>query len=343
MVNQRGHVRGLAAIVALLALALGACAPQAWQTDTGDVKPLGTVTSALTQYIRERASAPDENPAQVYRPWVALVPTHDDSGFRRGVFDLNVGLPRMLAPLLAELDACRVVPQAAVEEAVSRRDHRWIKSHLQGLADTLQADFVVSSTLYTYKYERVHVGDPLIAGYKSYAGTVELAMELHSTRPLVSIGSIKAHEESRSRGLGLDLLGKPREGDRQFANLEQMTFGSEEFRATALGEATVLTLQQLAADLAGLLRPRELSDVEDEPRILSVFGEEVFINLGHAHGIQKGYRFTVSGGTRTDVPVVEVCDVISDTVSRVTVLRGADEIAPGQRLELISGETGKRE
>jgi hypothetical protein len=38
-----------------------------------------------------------------------------------------------------------------------------------------------------------------------------------------------------------------------------------------------------------------------------------------------------------------VRDVISDTVSRVTVLRGADEIAPGQRLELISGETGKRE
>jgi hypothetical protein len=32
-----------------------------------------------------------------------------------------------------------------------------------------------------------------------------------------------------------------------------------------------------------------------------------------SNGIQKGYRFTVSGGSRTDVPVVEVRDVISET------------------------------
>ena len=345
MVQDMDHALRPTALVALLsALALGACTTLAWQQasarDTGPAEP---VSSALALYIHSRASAPVEDPAAAYRPWVALVPIHEDSGFRRGVFDLPVDLPRMLAPMLAERDVCRVVPPAAVEAAVAGRDHRWVEKHLQVLADTLKADYIVSGTLHVYRFERLHVGDPLLAGYKSYGGTVEMSAALHGTSPLTAVGSVTVRRESRDRGLGLDLLGRPRKGDEQFINLERMTFGGDEFRATTLGEATVLTLQQLALDLACMLQPRDLSSVEDEARILSVFGDEVFINLGHAHGIQKGYRFTVSGSTRVDAPVVEVLDVISDNLSRVTALRGADGIAPGQTLELIGAEVSRGE
>lgn len=344
MVQDMDHPLRPTALVAFLsALALGACTTPAWQVSAGDSGDAEPVPSALAHYLESRASAPVEDPAAAYRPWVALVPIHEDSGFRRGVFDLPFDLPRMLAPMLAARDVCRVVPPAAVETAVTGRDHRWVEEHLQALADTLQADYLVTGTLHVYRFERLHVGDPMLAGYKSYGGTVEMSAALHGTSPLGAVGSVKIRKESKDRGLGLDLLGKPRKGDEQFINLDRMTFGGDEFRATALGEATVLTLQQLALELDRMLEPRELSDVEDEPRILSVFGDEIFINLGHAHGIQKGYRLSVLGGPRADVPVVEVHDVISDNVSRVVALRGADRIAPGQTLELIGAEADRGE
>ena len=319
----------------LLPCLLGACTLATWQEAPGTTAQAGDEPSPLADYLRSRATGPTEDPTTAYRPWVALVPIHEDAGFRRGVFNLPTDLPRMLEPVLAERNVCHVVPPEAVEEAIAGRDHSWISAHLQELADTLRVDFVVSGILHSYKFERVHIGDPLIGGFKSYVGIVELDARLHGGSPLGPVGSVSIHKESRNRGLGLDLLGKPREGDEQFKNLERMTFGSAEFRATALGEATVLAIQQEAIDLAELLRPKKLRDADDVPRIISVFGAEIYINLGHVHGVQKGYRFTVEGGSGADVPIVEVADVISANVSRVEALRGAEEILPGQGLELI--------
>jgi len=320
----------------ILVVGLTACGTMGWRlTPPTAERYTAPAPSVLAEHLESRQTAASDSAEATYRPWVVVAPFYEDAGFRDDVFDLPRDLPRMLEPLLAARDICRVVPAAAVEVAVAGRDHRWVESHQQELSDMLMADFLVVGALHTYKFERLHVGNPLVAGYKSYVGTVELSARMFGGSPLGLIGSVQITRESQNRGLGLDLLGKPREGDEQFNRLEHMRFDSDEFRATALGEATVQALQQLATELDQLLRPGELTDLDEEPQILSVFGDEVFINLGHTHGVRLGYRFTVSGSAHVDPPVVEVRDVISDNVSRVVALRGGGLIEPGQRVELI--------
>ena len=110
-------------------------------------------------------------------------------------------------------------------------------------------------------------------------------------------------------------------------NLGSMTFGSEEFRETAIGQATVTVMADLVGKLAHLVKPRALETGDDGARVLSVFGEEIFIGLGSANGVHPGYRFTVHPSpARAErdgldpvgvVGVIEILDVIGARISRV--------------------------
>ena len=128
-----------------------------------------------------------------------------------------------------------------------------------------------------------------------------------------------------SRGLGIDLLGKPRKQDEQFINLGSMAFGSEEFLATALGEATAAAVTEMTAKLAEELQPASIELGDDETaEIISVHDDEVYINLGTENGLHTGYRFDVFAAAdlsdSTPIAVVAVQDVIGARLSRVRIV-----------------------
>jgi hypothetical protein len=245
----------------------------------------------------------------------------------------------MLGLVLGESQVCRVVPPAVTAELVAGRGADWSVAHQTQLSDSLLADYVISGVLTDYNFERLHVGDPLLGGYKSWEGTAELEVRLVG-------GGLRHQSQARhviqNRGLGLDLLGKPREQDLHYVRLEEMEYGGSEFLQTALGEATQNMMRQIVTELTQILQPRRLIGVDTMPTVLSVSDGEVFIDVGIDHGVRRGYRFTVDPrGTRPAVvddesAVVEVQEVISAGVSRATLLRG--HATAGQTLRLIISE-----
>ena len=82
--------------------------------------------------------------------------------------------------------------------------------------------------------------------------------------------------------------------------------------------------------------------MSDPAEILSVYGDEIFINLGSENAVHRGYRFEVYPGperaieegldTLASVALVEVADVVGASVSRVVMI-GSGEIASGDRLK----------
>jgi hypothetical protein len=335
------------AIAVCLVLAGASCAPlQPPQTEWGgetqapDADP--DTPSALEQFRERRAHIKDD-PAAYYRPWIAVLPFDDESGFRDGVWDLHNGPAQLLSAEMLRATAWRVVPYAAVLQVVGERPRRWQDEQLQQLADSLGADLLLTGVLLDYNMERLSVGDPLIGGYKAYKGLAEIEVHLVRAADLERIGNAHAQQETVDRGLGLDLLGKPREQDYQFLNLGQMTYGSDEFRGTAIGQATMTVMDDLMQQMAHLVRPQGIQVSSGMAQILSVFGPELFINVGSENGLQKGYRFAVYPGRERAaavdpeerIAVVEVEDIIGARVSRVRALSGIDQLEVGDRLELI--------
>ncbi len=328
----------------LAVLALAGCLPRVLSGpspggsnggEPGD-QPSG---AQLQAYLDQRASGGDE---AAYRPWVAVLPFEDDSGFRDGVWDLVREVPRMLSAEMEEVSAWHVVPFAAVEEVAGGGKPRWTDEELRRIGEVLQAEVLARGTLLDYNMERLHVGDPLIGGYKSYKGVAEMEVRLVRVSDLGRIGSAHSRQETIDRGLGLDLLGKPRKQDYQFANLGEMAYGSEEFRSTAIGQATVEAMEDLVEKSVPLVRPTGIRIGSATPEILSVSGEEMFINMGSENGVHQGYRFAVfpaAGRIDLDpgrrIAVIEVREIIGTRVSKVAALSGAGQIQAGDRIELI--------
>lgn len=342
-------------ILLLAALSLAAapgCAPlqppAQVDTDAGGVVAVvhsAAGPSALESYRERRAQTVDV-PAAYYRPWIAVLPFDDKSGFREGVWDIQNELARMLSQEMGRSTAWRVVPYAAVAEAVGERPRRWDDERLRQIGDTLEVDMLLTGELLDYNMERLTVGDPLVGGYKSYTGVAEIEVQLTRAASQERIGNAHSQQETVDRGIGLDLLGKPRKQDTQFYSLAQMEFGSEEFRDTAIGQATVSAMDEIIQLLTQLVRPQGIHVSSGNAQILSVFGDEVFINVGSENGVHRGYRFAVypsrehaeSLDPDHRIGVVEVEDIIGARVSRVAALSGGGDIGIGDRLELIGIE-----
>jgi hypothetical protein len=333
----------------LLLVLLGAwsCAPLTPSPEVPAVasapQPGAAPTTALEAYLARRRGAEDST--AVARPWIAVLPFVDASGFRKDLWDLGLEMSRLVAAEMAAYPDWQVVPSQAVEEAVGADAERDLTPGLAvACVRSLAVDLVLQGTVADFNMGRFTAGDPLLGGYKSYTGTAKLRATATRCADGGVVGEVTADREVVNRDLGLDLLGKPREQDVLFAGLAGTRFGSPEFRATVVGKATMEAVGQLLQDLVALTSPQGLEVKGRLPEVLSVYGEDVYINLGSEDRVRAGYCFEVVAGPQRVreegedphrvLGVVVVKEVIGARLSSVRVLRGAGSFGQGDRLQL---------
>lgn len=301
--------------------------------------------SALGHYLHLRHLQADTTAAA--RPYIAVLPLADESGFREGVWDVEHEMARLLNAKMAIQPDWHAVPYEVVAEVVGKT--RKIKKDQALLAGRrLEADFVIMGRLLDYDLRRLSVGDPMLGGYKSYAGVAELELRVLRVHDESEFDLLHTRKESIDRGLGLDLLGKPRDRDLQFVNLAKIPFGSADFDSTAIGQATQEAMGELVNKLIEMVKPSGLHLEGELAQILSVYGDEIYINIGSENGLHSGYRFGVYPGVERAsaelldalrrVALVEVKEVIGARLASVAVLEGREWIKVGDRLQLIQDE-----
>ncbi|MCY3762353.1 MAG: hypothetical protein OXH50_13965 [Gemmatimonadetes bacterium] len=329
-------------VVLLFAVSCAPLTKPVSETDSAATGPEEEQESPLDRYLQSRPG--EEAEAKSNKPWIVVLPMKDVSDFREGVWDIENEFPALLTEELGSQDVWRVVPYDAVQQVAGGAREHWSEEELFLLSSLLRADILLEGTILDYNMERLHIGDPLLAGYKSFSGLAELELTAMRGADLSTIGRLYSKKETTDRDLGLDLFGKPRERDYQYVNLGKMAFGSDEFLATPIGEATVQALVDIADKLSELILPGNIRLGSEPAEILSVYGEEIFINLGSENDVHRGYRFEVFPGperaieegldTLVSVALVEVTDVVGARVSRVVRI-GSGEIASGDRLKFV--------
>lgn len=330
------------------------CAPLTLQESppasaTGAAVPSAADTvkvSALDQYLHRRGLMAADSSAAA-RPYIAVLPFLDESGFRQGVWDVEHEMPRLLTAEMAVQPDWHTVPYEAVAEVVGKTKRLHPEQALLA-GRRLEADFVVLGKLKDYDMRRLSVGDPMLGGYKSYSGVADIELRVLRVHDQTEFDVLHTNKETIDRGLGLDLLGKPRDKDLQFINLDKIPFGSEDFASTAIGQATMEAMDELVNKLIEMLKPSGLNLNGELAQILSVHGDEVYVNIGSENGLHRGYRFEVfpdpgrAPGDSLDVlqriGVVEVEEVIGARLSSVRVVEGKEGLRAGDRLKLLGEE-----
>ena len=307
---------------------------------SGDATP--PPVPALAPYLHQREMEADSSAAM--RPYIAILPFIDQSGFRQDIWDVKQEMARLLSQRMSGRPDWHIVPYEAVVEVVGD-SRKWKPEKIFEIGNTLKADMVLEGILKDYNMGRLSVGDPMLGGYKSYSGVAEIELKVLRVSEQNELGTVQSRQETVDRDVGLDLLGKPRKQDIQFATLRQVPFGSEEFQATPIGEATLTAMDELIVKVMEMLRPSGFRLSAELAEILSVFGEEVYVNLGNENGLNRGYRFEVYPGperafregldTLQRLGIVEIQEVIGARLSRVRVLEGKGQIQPKDRLKLV--------
>lgn len=301
--------------------------------------------SALERYLHLRRLSADSTAAT--RPYIAVLPFVDKSGFRKGVWDLKREMARLLSEEMTAFPEWQVVPYEAMNEVVGESKKLDLPAAVEK-GRILEADIVLLGTIHDYNMERLSVGDPMLGGYKSYSGIAKLELRAVRVDDQSEMGLVEAERELVDRDLGLDLLGKPRDQDLQFAGLKEVAFGGEDFRATILGKATLETIDELLQKLVQQVRPQALNLGGQPAELLSVYGTDVYINIGSENRLRAGYRFEVFPGSQRvrqegidpllRIGVVEVQEIIGARLSSVRVLEGEKSLRAGDRLRLLVPE-----
>ena len=295
----------------------------------------------LDQFLHRKQLTADSTAVPLQ--YIVVMPLKNQSGFRKGIWDLEQEMAAMLSEKMADSPDWRVVPYEVAAAFVG--DQKEVKpERAVEVGRLVEADIVLVGAIKDYDLSRVTVGDPMLGGYKSYSGTAEFELQALEVKSGSELGAIHTKQESVDRGLGLDLLGRPRDQDIQFMKLHQLEFGSEEFLATAIGQVTVSAMQDLVLKMAQLIKPSELELTGEAPKVLSVFGAEVYINIGSENKLRPAYRFEVyPGPERVEgegmdagkrIGVVEVREIIGARLSSVRVVEGEGRIKAGDRLRL---------
>lgn len=268
---------------------------------------------------------------------IAILPFKDDSGFQ-GKWNLKLEIPKLLGRVLSRDSLFQIIPHDSVfilfPKKGSTKDYNLERIIEYG--QKLQADVVITGLIEDFDVSRFSLGDPSLAGYKSFSGSVKLKdVRLIRITDGKIISTLEAEKKMTDRDLGLDILGKPRKQDIEFYGLDKLEFGSSRFDKTIIGMVTNQALADLVEQIKSnlLLRPK----IETKGRnaiILSVNGDTGYVDVGSDDNSDTGSRLNVfksgTDSTETKVGTVEITEVMGAHLSKIRIVEGVGIIKPGQ-------------
>ncbi|MFC1650143.1 hypothetical protein ACFL2X_01095 [Candidatus Latescibacterota bacterium] len=283
---------------------------------------------------------------------IVVLPFYDDSGYR-GPWVLSKEVPEMLGDMLMD-DYFYVVPMDSVLESLpkppeksllmkflglfsNRKSDQKIMSDLEvvSIARKLNSDYAITGILDDFKFRRQGGGDVLIGGYKSYTTNVSLShvrvLRVVDASPL---GTIQGQADNKESGLGLELLGKPRERDIEFYSLDSLDFGSKRFLSTLMGMTAVEALNKVQREIRAVLTLPDTSFyAEKKFKIISSNNGIVSIDAGSSDGIKPGDRFRVfASESGILVGKINITEVWADHMSKGEIIEGRDEVRTGDMI-----------
>ena len=226
---------------------------------------------------------------------LAVIPFEDHSGFD-GAWDVEFGLTGLLSERLAAVQGYLVIgpdssarTEAAVEVAASDSGRP-----REALFDSLQAGYLVTGTIEEFGISRFGIVTPTLGGYQSYRAGARVSFSLWERGAAGAMLTDQAEAEVKQGGLGLTLLGKPTDEMAQWEMLDKLEFGSEAFMATIIGQAVDTLLIEMVGKFQAALPPQKNLESAIGPAVIvSIDGDQVYINRGFEDDVHIGDRFEV--------------------------------------------------
>ena len=226
---------------------------------------------------------------------LSVLPFEDRSGFD-GAWDVGAGLTDLLSQRLAAVSGYWVVKLDSAARAGAAGQPAAPDSFCPAAAlfDSLRAGYLIEGTIEEFGISRFGIVTPTLGGYQSYRAGIAVSFSLWERGAACALLSDRIEAENKQGGLGLTLLGRPTDEMQQWEMLDALEFGSEPFMASIIGGAVDTLLTKMVAGIRTALPPQRVLDSDIGPAVVvSIDGEQIYINRGFEDGVQVGDRFEV--------------------------------------------------
>jgi hypothetical protein len=304
------------------------------------------------------------------RPGFIFLPFQNKSDFI-GKWDVGADVPRFLSAYIKERYRIPTISPVIIknfqqEKQLSDASLDDVK-FWRDLFPRFQVRYLVAGSVVQFDVSRFMTGQPLLGGYESFKAEVIVSYVIYDLERTASSGSPvwirkgEASGEFADRSLTLTLFGKQSERTVEYRDLDKITFGTEEFNRTVIGQACFQLGEQFSLELEStlpsikawamtnpdslLLLSQSLDSISLslKPKtitgsIVFVEGASAFINLGSEDGIRLKQRLSVyRNGQRTKdrVGELEVVDVRGPHLSLAQIISGVKEIKVRDQVVVI--------
>lgn len=271
-----------------------------------------------------------------------FMPFRDKSKYK-GHWDIYTEIPRGLAD---SLYVSQFFKTLSIDSALVRLDKKELKGRISAeraldVGRQVGADYVVLGEIDELSMKRFRATVP-VGGYRSYQGLTGINLYPYKVIDGQPAGEVlrQVAEDSKRYGITNPAAFVPLE--KEYFLLGQMEWGSPEFHETLLGKSVGKDLMQLVAGLDSLIKPPAQLKVSSGPKIIDIDGVRAYINVGLADSVANGNKYGVWDRGRelkdpdtgailgTALPrrvgVVQIEQVLSEHLSLVRILEGAEEV-----------------
>lgn len=310
-----------------------------------------------------------------------FIPFKDESGFN-GKWNIKDDIPRYLSVYCRERFRVGVISPLmlknyALSEGIEEAQITSYK-YLAEYARHFKTRYIITGVISECSVTRFMVGDQLTAEYEAFAGEVQFRFTIYDGLKLQTPGSAAVLYEGIAEGiekdkaLGITLFGKQTDRTNQYYSLDDLSFGSEMFNRTIIGEAMVRCADDFATKLERtvpalsskvILLPGavQLDSVKTDSSIILrrhlitgqvviVDNDEVFINLGTADGLKIGDILSVYNegkelrdpktndvlGTNDEkIGDIQIIELRAEHLSLASIISGKKQIVPKLRVRKV--------
>lgn len=265
---------------------------------------------------------------------IAFLSFKDKSSYR-GSWNLSEDIPNFMSEYFREKYKSNIL-SPRVTENLTREE---IYPNINEALISKNCNYLVRGTITDFSINRLVAGEPKVAQYETYSNNIEIEFEVTELKTNKIIFLEKIEQKSSDLGVGITIFGKESETKKEFNQLDQLKFGSDDFLKTLVGKNLLKLCDKFSSRLETIIKlnanEKSIDTIKSESKtalkrkilqgeILFVDNEtkEVFVNLGKKDNLQIGMILPVyvEGDTIFDRSTGEILGITDRKIGEIEII-----------------------
>lgn len=265
---------------------------------------------------------------------VAFLSFKDNSNYK-GSWNLSYDVPDFISDYFREKYKINSLSPIVTENLINEG----INESLNEILIKRGYDYLIRGTITTFSINRLMAGEPKVAQYETYSNTIEIEFEVTDLKKNKIVFLEKIENKSSDLAVGVTIFGRETDTKKEFEQLDQIKFGSDDFLRTLVGKNLLKLCDKFSSRLEKIISfqnqnvsidtLQNITKSKFKRKILS--GEilfvdndtkEVFINLGKRENLQVGMVLPVyaEGDTIFDNSTGEILGVADKKIGEIEII-----------------------